>query len=325
MKKKIIGILLVVLVLSGCRKIPKLENGQEAVVSLDEGAISVDDLYTKMKNEYALNVLINMIDNKILNTKYKNDEDEDAYVKGRIDQLKMYYDYIYKQQYSSYESFLQQEYGTSTEAGLKDIFVLDYRRGLAIDDYAKSLVTDSEINKYYDENTVGDIEASHILITVETEENATTEEKENKEKEALETAKEVIAKLNAGEDFATLAKTYSKDGTSENGGSLGAFNEGKMVDEFWQAVKALEVGQYTKEPVKTQYGYHIILKTKQNEKPALESVKDSIVEKLAEEKKNDDKNFSSKALVDLRKKSNITIQDKELNSQYENFLYNIGA
>ena len=44
MKKKIIGILLVVLVLSGCGKIPKLENGQEAVVSLDEGAISVDDL-----------------------------------------------------------------------------------------------------------------------------------------------------------------------------------------------------------------------------------------------------------------------------------------
>ena len=49
MKKKIIGIMLVVLILSGCGKIPKLENGQEAVVSLDEGAISVDDLYTEMK------------------------------------------------------------------------------------------------------------------------------------------------------------------------------------------------------------------------------------------------------------------------------------
>lgn len=327
MKKIIVGVLVVLLVTTGCGKVPKLENGQEAVVSLDEGKISVDELYNEMKNRYALNVLIDMIDTKILNNKYKNDADEDSYVKERTEQLKMYYDYIYSKngQYSSYESFLQQEYNVSNEAGLKELFVLDYRRGLAIDEYAKSLVTDSEIQKYYDENTVGDIEASHILITAEFEDNATSEEKAAAEEKALETAKEVISKLNAGEDFATLAKTYSKDGSSENGGSLGSFNEGAMVDEFWQAVKSMNVGEYSKEPVKSQYGYHIILKTGQAEKPSLDSVKDSIIEKIAAEKKSDDNYFSSKALVELRKSSGITIEDKNINTQYENFLYNIGA
>lgn len=326
MKKLVISMLIVLLVTTGCGKIPKLENGQEAVVSLKEGMISVDDLYEEMKKEYALNILINLVDTKILDSKYENNDDENNYTKSRIEQLKMYYDYIYKSQYSSYEDFLQREYGTTDENELKEIFKLDYRRGLAIDDYAKSLVSDSDVNKYYEDKTVGDIEASHILITSEYEDNASTEVKAEADKKALETAKEVIAKLNAGENFEDLVKTYSKDdATKENGGSLGTFNEGSMVEEFWDAVVALKVGEYSKEPVKTQYGYHIILKKSQNDKPSLETVKDSIIEKLAEEKKSSDTYFNSKALVELRKNSDITIEDKELNTQYNNFLYNIGA
>ncbi len=324
MKKLVVGILVVLLVATGCGKVPKLENGKEAVVEVDQGMISVDDLYNEMKNRYALSVLIDLIDEKILNTKYESNDDEKAYIKGRIDQLKMYYDYIYKSQYSSFESFIQSQYGTSNESGLNDIFALDYKRGLAIDDYAKSLVTDSEIKDYYDKNTVGDIEASHILITAEYDENATSEEKTEAENKALETAKEVIAKLNAGEKFEDLAKTYSKDGSSEDGGKLGYFNEGKMAEEFWNAVVKLDINEYTKEPVKTQYGYHIILKTGQNEKPSLDSVKDTIIEKIATEKKEDDEDFSTKALIQLRKDNKMSIVDKDMDTQYENYLYNIG-
>ncbi len=71
-------------------------------------------------------------------------------------------------------------------------------------------------------------------------------------------ADEVYAKVKAGEDFATLAKTYSQDpGTAANGGDLGFFGKGKMVPAFEEAAFALAVGSYS-EPMRTVYGYHII-------------------------------------------------------------------
>ena len=167
------------------------------------------------------------------------------------------------------------------------------------------------------------IKASHILITTDYKDGATDEEKKEAENKALETAKEVITKLNNGEDFATLAKKYSKDGSADKGGDVGEFNRGDMVDEFFEAALKLNVGEYTKEPVKTQYGYHIILKTEQKEKPALESVKDEIIEALAKEKLNANSKLSYEALIKTREKAGMTIEDKELKKQYENYVYNV--
>ena len=73
---------------------------------------------------------------------------------------------------------------------------------------------------------------------------------------------------------ADLAKKYSKDEASaSNGGDLGYFDLNEMVDEFSDAVKELKVDEYTKEPVKSSFGYHIILKTGEKEKPKLKDVK----------------------------------------------------
>lgn len=90
------------------------------------------------------------------------------------------------------------------------------------------------------------IKARHILVD--------TEEK----------AKEIIEKLNAGEDFAALAQEYSQDGSAADGGQLGYFavngvTTSKMVDEFTKGAQALEIGAYSTEPVQSQFGYHIIL------------------------------------------------------------------
>ena len=63
MKKKIVCLMLGLLLLTGCGKVSKLENGQDAVVSFKNGdKISVDDLYTQMKDKYALSILVNMIE-----------------------------------------------------------------------------------------------------------------------------------------------------------------------------------------------------------------------------------------------------------------------
>ena len=80
--------------------------------------------------------------------------------------------------------------------------------------------------------------------------------------EALNKAKEVIKKLNDGADFAKLAKEYSSDSSNASkGGDLGYFNTGDMAEEFETAAYKLKLNEYTKEPVKTKFGYHIILKT----------------------------------------------------------------
>lgn len=323
MKKIILSMLVMLLLLTGCGKVPVLSNGEEAVLSLDEGAISVDELYQEMKNRYALSVLIDMMDEKILDKKYPETDEEVNYVNNKVSQVRSYYDYFYNTQYSSYEVFIQSRYGVSTDNELKGLFALDYKRNQAVEDYAKSIVTNSEINKYYEEKTVGNIEASHILITADYSDNATDDEKAAAEQKALDTAKEIIAKLNNGEDFATLAKEYSKDGSASNGGAVGEFNRGDMVDEFFEAALKLKVGEYTKEPVKSEFGYHIILKTNQKEKPALDTVKEEIIEILAEEKVSDDANLSYKALIQLREDSGMTIEDKDLKKQYENYVYNV--
>ena len=89
-------------------------------------------------------------------------------------------------------------------------------------------------------NMANKIRASHILV------------------EKHSTALEVIEKLQAGEDFSKLAKEYSTGPSKKRGGSLGEFGRGKMVKPFEQAAFSLEKGEYTKEPVKTQFGYHVI-------------------------------------------------------------------
>ena len=86
------------------------------------------------------------------------------------------------------------------------------------------------------------IRCSHILVK-----NATI-------------ANEVMGKIKNGEDFGKLAAEYSIDGSKRRGGDLGSFGRGVMVRPFEQAAFALEKGQVS-EPVKTQFGYHIIKRT----------------------------------------------------------------
>ena len=321
MKKIMIATFAVLLLLTGCKQIPKLENGQEAVVSLNNGkSISTEDLYEELKEKYALNTLLTMVDTKILDEKYETDSDAKDYAKTNVETSELYYTNYYSSMYSTYESFISDNYGVTTKEELTDYFILRYKRNLAIKDYAKSLVTEDEIKDYYEDELIGDMEASHILITANYQ---TDDEKGAAEAEALKTAKEVIAKLDAGEDFAKLAKEYSKDGSAENGGALGRFGHGDMDEDFEAAAYKLEVGKYTKEPVKTKYGYHIILKTKEYDKPELDSVKDEIIETLATRKLTEDSTLQVTALDELRTDNGMVIEDSTLETQYNNYIYNL--
>jgi len=320
MKKKLICILAVLLLVTSCGKVPKLKNGDEAVVTMKDGDISVEKLYSEMKEKYALDMLITKIDTTILNNVYKTDDEEKNYIDKQLETIKYYYETYYKSQYKSFQEYLTQN-GVESEDELKENIRLTYKRNKAVKDYVKSIITDKEIEKYYDEEIFGDISASHILIKPEYDDNASDEEKKEAEKKALKEAKEVIAKLKKGEDFAELAKEYSDDSSnSKSGGKLADFNHGQMVEAFEDAAKELKVGSYTTTPVKTEFGYHIILKTAQKDKPALKEVKDDIISDLTDEKLKSDSTLEVTALVELRKKHKVEIQDKDIKKLYEAYV-----
>lgn len=323
MKKKVLTLALISLMMCGCGKIPTLKNGEDAVVTFkDDEAISVNELYENVKDSYALATLIDMIDTKILHLEY-TDKDEDAkeYVESNLDSMRENFDSD-DELISTFNSY----YGTGFTdiEDFEEYLELNYLRNLATEDYAKSIIKEKEIKNYYKNSVVGDIEASHILITPEVTDDMTDEEQEKAEEEALNKAKEVIKKLNDGEDFSELAKEYSDDeATASNGGELGKFNKGDMVESFETAAYALKVNEYSKEPVESEYGYHIILKTKEYDKAELDDVKDEIIEKLADEKLNNDATISIDALSNIRKKYEFEITDDELASQYRKYMNNL--
>lgn len=99
----------------------------------------------------------------------------------------------------------------------------------------------------------------HILISTQagTDDKTGEATEARSDEDALKIANKVIAKLDAGEDFDSLIEEYDEDPGMEKG-KFYVFGSGKMVAEFEDASRNLEIGKYTKEPVKTDYGYHII-------------------------------------------------------------------
>ncbi len=134
-------------------------------------------------------------------------------------------------------------------------------------------ITDDEVKTFYEEHknefvSGESVEASHILV-------------DNEEK-----ANEILADIKAGKiSFADAAKANSSCPSSEQGGSLGQFSKGQMVPEFDAAVFAMEVGDIS-DPVKTQFGYHLIHLTAKNESSALpfEQIKDNLAQKVLTDK-----------------------------------------
>lgn len=308
--KKLFLIVLSAFLLVGCST-SHLENGKESVVKFDEGGISAEDLYNKLKSQYGVNTLLDLIDEELLSREYKSTDDENTYVRNVVSSYK-------KQWGDQYLTNIQNYYGVKDEDAFKDMLKLSYKRNEWLKDYAKDSVTDKEIEEYYDSEVVGDMELKHILIKVDTSSTSSDSEKTEAEKKALETAKEVIKKLNDGESFDDLAKEYSDDSANkDNGGSLGTVKFNDNYDaSFMEAAKELKTNTYSDEPVKSQYGYHIIFKVSQQEKKDLDSVKDDIISVISEEKINNETNFSTKSLLNLREKYGIKITDSELKDSY---------
>lgn len=147
-------------------------------------------------------------------------------------------------------------------------------------------VSESDMKKYYEDNKddfyVDTVTASHILI--KTQDDNGKELSDEEKSKAKKTAEEVLAKIKAGEDFAKLAKEYSQDSSASNGGELGTFGRGQMVQEFEDASFSMKAGEVS-DIVKTQYGYHIIKVTERvNKQESYDESKATIKSTLLSEK-----------------------------------------
>ncbi len=169
-----------------------------------------------------------------------------------------------------------------------------------------AIVSDSEAKEFYDKNAKkfmqkASVHARHILV------------KEEKEAQAIINTLTPLKDKALQEKFIELAKTKSTGPSGPKGGDLGSFSKGQMVPEFSKAIWALEIGQITNKPVKTQFGYHVIyLESKSEAKPTpYEQVKEKITLSLKQ------KQFSAKITEmakELKSKAKIVDPSKEVNA-----------
>ena len=288
-------------------RIAKLENGLEPVASIDGLTVTAEDLYEDMKEIYSVSNLLDIIDNKILEEKYPETDEMNTELN---DQAEKYYN-MYNQYYGySKEEFLTKN-GFGSERAFIEYLRLQYRRTQYTDDYIKEQITDKEIEMYYEDKVYGDINTKHILVKVSS--SATDEEK----KEAENLAKEIITKLNEGKSFDEVKDEYKDKITYEELGYK-AYNA-SLESAYMEAMQKLENNSYTKEPVQTSYGYHVIYRIDQKEKPALEDVKEEIITSLVSEHKSKDTSVQYKALDKMREDAKLKFTDTVLEKKYETY------
>lgn len=304
------GILITVLVvvIIWPDRIATLKDGTQPVAEIDGYTVTANDLYEDMKDVYSISSLLYKIDNKILEEKYPETDEMNDELKQ---QAESYYS-AYKQYYKmDKETFLSNN-GFGSEKAFLEYLRLQYRRNKYAEDYIKTLISDKEVEKYYEDKVYGDINTKHILVKVDS--SASDEDK----KKAEDLAKEIISKLNDGKSFDEVKEEYKDQITYEELGYK-SYNA-NLESAYMEAMQKLENNSYSKEPVKTSYGYHVIYRIDQKEKPALEDVKEEIIDSLVSEKKSEDKNISYVALDKMREESGLKFSDTVLEKKYNTYM-----
>ncbi|QIW79244.1 peptidylprolyl isomerase [Bacillus tequilensis] len=262
-----------ILALSACSS-----GDKEVIAKTDAGDVTKGELYTNMKKTAGASVLTQLVQEKVLDKKYKvTDKEIDTKLKE------------YKSQLGDQYSALEKQYGKDY---LKEQVKYELLTQKAAKDNIK--VTDADTKEYW-EGLKGKIRASHILVADK------------------KTADEIEKKLKKGEKFEDLAKEYSTDTRSASqGGDLGWFAKDGMVADFSKAAFNLKTGEVS-DPVKTQYGYHIIKKTEERGK--YDDMKKELKSDALEQKLGDNAAVQE-AVQKVMKKADIDVKDKDLKDTF---------
>ncbi|MFJ5564123.1 peptidylprolyl isomerase [Lysinibacillus xylanilyticus] len=280
MKKTVLSLTLAasVLALGAC------SGGDNKTIATSKvGDVTVADFNKTSKNLAGSHILSQMLTEKVLADKYKVSDKE----------IKEAYDATASQFGNDFTQALAES--GLTEEGYKNALRVQLLSEKALKDKA---FTEADVKKHYEQMKT-ELNARHILVADE------------------KTAKEVIAKIKGGAKFADVAKEFSTDtGSAKNGGELGWFSVGAMVDEFNDAAYALPKNTLS-EPVKTSYGYHVIEVTDKRDAKGVGSFKDEeanirtqMLSKLANT--GEDQKVLKDIIAKMAKDADIKTSDKEL-------------
>ena len=297
-------------------RIATLKDGTEPVVKVDGKTYTANDLYDQMKEHYSVSQLLDAIDSDILTKIYPEDDEMKEEVESNAD----YYINMYQQYYKYTEEQFLSANGFSSYDSYLEYLKLDYRRKKYQDDYVEENLTDKEIQKYYDENVYGDINCQHILIETSSSEDDSSDEDSEKlsDDDAKKLAEEIIDKLNDGTSWEDIQKDYKDKITFEDLGYQSWDSD--LEDAFKDALRDMDDKSYSKEPVKTSYGYHVIYRIDQKKAPSLKKTKDTIVKNLVSDKESEDSNLLYKALISLREEKNIDFSDTDMKAKYDSYI-----
>ena len=290
-------------------RIATLKNGEEPIVKVGKNTYTADNLYTRMKEHYNVSQLLDQIDNDLLTKLYPEDKEMTDEVKQNAE----YYINMYKQYYNYTEEQFLSSIGFASHDAFLEYLKLENRRKKYLDEYVEKNLTDKEIENYYNKNVYGDINCQHILVETSSEENS----KKLKDEDGKKLAEEIIGKINDGTSWDEVKKKY-KDKVTFEDLSYQSWDS-DLEDSFKTALKEMSDNSFSKEPVKTSYGYHIIYRIDQKKVESLKKVKDKIITKLVEEKKSADSNLQQKALISLRNDNKIKFYDTNMESKYNTF------
>ncbi|WP_433775122.1 peptidylprolyl isomerase [Bacillus wiedmannii] len=185
--------------------------------------------------------------------------------------------------------------GVSNEEQLRDVIKLDKLKQKLALDHIK--VKETDLKELYNEKKP-ELRVSHILVSNEQQ------------------AKDIKSKIDAGNDFGSLAKEFSLDvATKEKGGDIGYFKDGDMLQPFQDAARKLKPEEVSP-PVHTDFGYHIIKLIDEKKLPSFEKMKPQLESELISKKM--DQNKLNAEIQKLLDKDHIKISEEKLKDMYKN-------
>jgi len=222
-KKLSLILLCLPLVLTGCKKVPTLQDGKQVVAEINGKQFTAEDLFDALKEANGANILVGMINEYIAEQELSDDM-----VKEAEKEAKKQFDTIKAQLSSSWTQQLNSA-GYANEQEYLNYLIDGYKQSLVLEKYVKSdVIKEEDIQKYYDEEVFGENTVRHILIKSKATSSMTEDEKKKAKEEALNKAKEIIEQLNKSEkleeDFINLAKEKSED--------TGSASEGGLIENF---------------------------------------------------------------------------------------------
>lgn len=289
----VVGIIIMVLLTP--TRIAKLSNGKQVVLELNNTSITAEDLYEELKSSGGLSALINLMDSAILNDKYDLEEEAQKYA----DEQSVYYYNMYEQYYGySKEEFLEAN-SFETEDDFIKYLKNEFLYNRYYEDYLASIITDEEIEEYYNNKVFG---TRHVYVFSSTEKDNSLEKvrkalKKGTKISKLEDKYEDVVVNELGEVDFTMASSFSA--------------------KFIENVQSLGKNQYSQVFEDDTYGYVVIYVSDVKDKVELVDAEEDIIDVLSAEKDAQDETLYYKAYQELREAYGMKFYDEVLEKEYE--------